>query len=379
MKTEAERQLAELVSMPTITDDIVANGMCLDYIQEYLAGRGMHTERFNLMGHGALVASSRTGNAKNPAVLLAGHVDVTPAETHLFKLEKRDGKLFGRGVYDMKGAVAAYMQLVDDLKDRLADYDFAIMLTTDEEYGGRTGSNGTRDLVAAGYRAGICILPDSAAPGWDVEKVAKAAWRFELVAKGKAAHGSRPWEGESASFKLIQALHELRERFKGHGPETDILNIGLIHGGEAFNQIPANMTAGVEIRFIDLATYPVHLKYIQEICTKYDVTYVEHVVNTPAKADLTSPLLVAYADSVQKVTGRRPEPIISMAGTDAQFFVQAGVPYIVSCPQGGGHHGPNEWIDHQSYLQFVPILRTFLDKVARQKAARKQMASVSSK
>ena len=367
MKTEAERQLAELVSMPTISDDVVANQMCLDYVEQYLAKRGMHTKRFTLMGHGALVASSRPHNAKNPAVLLAGHVDVVAGGDQLFTLTEYEGKLLGRGVYDMKFAIAGYMQLVDDLQDRLSDYDFAIMVTTDEEYGGRTGTNGTRDLVAAGYRASVCLMPDSAAPGWSIEKSAKAAWRFELMAKGKTAHGSRPWEGESASFKLIQALHDIKELFKDHGPTTDTLNIGVIHGGVAVNQIPDAMTAALEIRIIDKSTYPTHLSKIQKICAEHGVEYVERIVNTPCRADLSNPYLAAYMDSVEKVTGKRPDPIDSLAGTDAQFFVAVGVPYIVSCPEGGGHHSALEWIDRKSFLHFVPILHDYLNRTAHTK------------
>lgn len=365
LHTEAERQLAALVAMPTMTDDVVANEQALDYIEHYVASRGMYIQRFHFNGHGSLVASSRPNNAKHPAVLLAAHVDVAPADEALFTLARKGDQLTGRGVYDMKFAIASYMQLVDDLQGRLEDYDFAIMLTTDEEYGGHKGFNGSETLVKAGYRPKICILPDSAAPGWNIEQSVKAPWRFELIAKGKIAHGSRPWEGESASFKLIQALHELKQCFTHHGPLTDTLNIGIIHGGEAFNQIPAFMTAAIEIRITKQENYHKLLPKIQKICAAHDVLYEEKVVRNVLHHDLSQPLISSYIDSVQEVAGTRPKAIMSSGSSDARHFMGAGIPCIVSCPEGGGHHGENEWISRQSFLQFVPILHNYLNKTAK--------------
>src|SRR6266545_261535 len=266
METEAEKQLATLVSMPTMSDDIVANDMALDYIEQYFISCGLHCERNRFDGHGTLLASSRPDNAQNPTVLLAGHVDVMTGSDTLFKLRKKGDKLLGRGVYDMKFATAGYMQLASELRGQLDAYDFAILITTDEEYGNRDNINGTRQLLERGLRPSVCILPDSTAPGWEVERMAKASWRFDLIAKGISAHGSRPWEGESASFKLLHALQEIKAHFEGHGPETNTLNIAVIHGGETYNLIPDHMTAALEIRVINDEAYTVLLKIILDIC-----------------------------------------------------------------------------------------------------------------
>ncbi|HEV7453958.1 MAG TPA: M20/M25/M40 family metallo-hydrolase, partial [Candidatus Saccharimonadales bacterium] len=232
MKTEAERQLATLVAMPTITDDIPANDMALDYIEHYLAGRGMYTERFRYDGHGALIAATRNGR-KRSAVMLSAHVDVMAGDESLFALRTDGDKLTGRGTYDMKFAIAAYMQLVDELQGELGRYDFSIMITTDEEYGGRGNINAVPHLLKAGYLPDVCILPDGGTD-YKVERLAKGHWRFDLIASGRTAHGSRPWEGESASFKLIEALRELKTHFKDHGPLTNTLNIGFIRGGVTY-------------------------------------------------------------------------------------------------------------------------------------------------
>jgi succinyl-diaminopimelate desuccinylase len=359
--------LAELVAMPTLTADAAANEQALDYIEDYLAKRGMHCQRHRFEGHGALTASTQPKNHKTPPVLLSAHADIVSGDESLFTLREADGKLYGRGVFDMKFSIAGYMQLVDDLAatGELAKYDFGIMITTDEEATPGYDRSGVAKLIREGHHAGICILPDSTAPGWEVEKVAKGWWRFELLSSGKTAHGARPWEGESASIKLIHALHELKELFKDHGPATDSLNIGAIEGGTVYNQVPDHMIAKVEIRLLDEKSYGKNKQLVDALCAKHGLTYTDFSVVQPVRPLLDNPLATAYFDSVELVTGKRPEGYISLAGSDAPYFTAAGIPCILSCPLGGRHHSEEEWVDKASLLQFMPILHDFLDRTAR--------------
>jgi succinyl-diaminopimelate desuccinylase len=356
--------LRKLVALPTVTDDIAINDKALDYLEHFFGSRGLYCIRQRFDGHGTLVASSRPDNAKNPTVLLAAHIDVVSGSEKALHLIEKNGKLIGRGVYDMKFSIAGYMQLVEELKNTLQQYDFAIMITTDEEYGGRDGINGVEKLVQAGYLPKVCILPDSTAPGWDIERLAKGVWRFDITATGKQTHGSRPWEGESASFKLLPALHEIQARFADQAPHTDTLNIALVHGGETYNLLPAAMTAGLEIRFMSDTSQAALSDFIQDVCTRHGLHFEERSFLSTVITNLNDPFVATYADCVQQVTGRRPEGFVSFAASDSPYFVQAGIPCIVSCCLGGKHHSPDEWIDKESFLQFTPILRAYLEQTA---------------
>lgn len=356
-----EELLAKLVAMPTISDDVTANVMALDYIDDYLTKRGMHTKRYSF-DHPVLLASTRPDNLLTPKILLTAHSDVVAGDEAQFTLRREGDKLYGRGTFDMKFSIAGYLQLVDDLQDSLEDYDFGIIITTDEELGSAcTG----RMVNEYGLRPGVCIMPDSSAPGWDIEVLAKGFWRFELIAKGKTAHGARPWEGESASFKLIQALHELKSHFDGHNTQTDSLNIGKIHGGQAYNIVPSEMAAFVEIRYLSKQTLAEKQKIIRELCKKFGLTYKEFTLCSAVSVDLKHPLVKDYLDCVEKITGRKPQNFVSCAGTDAPPYFEAGINCIISCPAGGGHHTKNEWISRESFLQFLPILHDFLEKTAK--------------
>lgn len=362
MPTEAEKQLTKLVSMPTISSDVTANNMALDYIEDYLKRRGMITRRDHFeKTHGTLLAAPRPENLLTPKVLLSAHTDVVSADEAMFTLRAEGDKLIGRGTFDMKFSIAGYMALVDEIQDRLAEYDFGIAIVSDEE----TTDRGTIRLLESGLKPQICVLPDATAPGWSIETLAKGYWRFELHAKGKRAHGGRPWEGESASLKLIHALHELKEYFKDQNPDTDSLNIGQIHGGQAHNMVADEMWAGMDIRYLNDKNLAKKRKLVQELCKKYDLAIEEIALAAPVPTDITHPLIQKYMDSVEEVTGKRPENFVSCAGSDAPYFATAGISCIVSCCDGWKHHTDEEWISRTSFLQFVPILRNYLDKSAK--------------
>jgi succinyl-diaminopimelate desuccinylase len=363
MKNEVD-YLAKLVKFRSVTSNLDESGKLIDFLETFFSERGMETHKYVFKGFPALVAWTKTADALNTKVMLAAHADVAEAPDELFSVRQEHGRILGRGVYDMKFAIASYMKLVDELGDDLNSYDFGIMVTADEELGSKDGINSTKDLVAMGYRPKVCILPDSTAAGWDIEKLAKGYWRFDLEAFGKSAHGAKPWEGESATFKMIPALAELEEFFSGHGPHTDTLNIASIHGGEAYNQIPADVVARIEVRFLSDETVEPKRKMVQELVKKYDICYRERVFAPPAVTDLKNPMVEKYSESVQAVTRHIPTGTISHAGTDAEYFDEMGIPCIVSCPLGGRHHSDEEWLDEKTFLEYVPILKDYLNRVA---------------
>lgn len=365
MQTEAEKQLAALVEIPTISDNIAANDKALDYIESYLGQRGLITQRDRFDSHGTLLAAPKGVNLLKPKVLLAAHVDVMQGSEKVFKLRRKGDKLLGRGVYDMKFSIAGYMQVVDDLKNKLANYDFGVMITTDEEYGSKDDINGAHRLIERGLRPQVCIMPDSTAPNWDIETVAKGYWRFDMIAKGVTSHGSRPWDGDSASVKLIDALHELKSHFTEQNINTDSLNIGLIEGGVTYNQVPDHMHAAVEVRYISQENLKRIQTAIKKICKKFGLTTQDRVLGPLVLTDLDHPLVKPYLQSVKKVTGRAPKPFTSCAASDAPYFFAKGINCIVSCCEGGLHHSENEWISRKSFLQFVPILHDYLERVAK--------------
>jgi succinyl-diaminopimelate desuccinylase len=356
-----ENYLKHLISMPTVSSDKAANTKALDYLQDFFEGRGLHIMRYAFSGSSSLVATTKK-DSKTPKVMLVAHMDVVPGPDELFTLREDDTKFFGRGVFDMKFAIASYMQVVDTLNDNLDSYDIGIMVTTDEELG---GLEGTKRLVDMGYKPEVCILPDGA-QDWQIETFAKGFLYGNISVEGTTAHGSRPWEGDSATFKLVDLLGEIKTYFADQTLNTNTLNIGIISGGEAKNQIPAHASAALDIRFLSEADRAKIVTIIESLCQKYNATYSEEPLEGhPCINELDHPLIEPFTESITKITGQEVSGTISFGSSDARFFAGIGVPSIISRPHGGGQHSADEWIDKQGCLQYPEVLVDYLQKVAR--------------
>ena len=350
--------LERLVALPTVSGNLAACEEGLDYIGEFLAERGMRVRRFDQDGFGALVATVHP--TLSPAVMLTAHLDVVPGPEHLFTLKRDGGRVVGRGVFDMKGAIAAYLALIDELGPDLHRYDLGVMITTDEE---------TRDLGVKlllqdeGYRARVAVLPDGG-DHWQLEEVAKGAWRVRVSTYGVAVHGSRPWTGQSASFKLLDLLADIRRRFPVEDPHVDTLNISFLRAGTAPNQLPDQAEAVLDIRVMGPEELAAVERDVAEICRQHGADLELLVLFPPVKHDLNDPLLAEFARSVERVTGVTCGPCISYGSSDAAQYAIVGVPCAVTRPIGGGHHGDDEWVDVESLAQLVPVLRDYVSRVA---------------
>lgn len=365
--------MRKLVAMPTVSDDIAANQVALAYVSKFLEERGMHVQHFPQASrmHETLVASTRPGNAKSPAVLLSAHIDTVPATEDMYAVREKDGKYFGRGVYDMKFAIAAYMAIVDELQDSLTDYDFAIMIVSDEEIAGRDGVNATTEFIRMGYRPKFVILPDGG-ENWQLETVSNGYMHYKLEAHGVTGHSSRPWLGENATEKLVDAIHELRDHFRDQHADSDTLNVAAIRTSEVpANQIPDFATVEFSIRIRHLGGLEKWRNIIRDICSKHGIECNERAGWDVVFNDLNNPYVRHYAEITEQVTGVKVAGFHSFAGSDARFFAEIGVPYANAYPEGGGHHSADEWLAVDSLPKFKQIVRQYLEDMAKKPAKRK--------
>lgn len=352
--------LRDLVAMPTVSGNYDSLHAALDYVEEFLAPYELHVKRLVWNGVESLVATTR--DTKTPLVMFGAHMDVVPAPEEQFHLQKKDSKYFGRGVQDMKGAIAAFLSVIAELGNDLPNYDLGLMITTDEEVG---GYNGTARLVRAGYVPQVLILPDGG-NNWDLEKFAKGIWHFNLEANGTSAHASRPWEGDNAIDKLLTAMHGIRALFPTEpSSATNTINFGNIHGGEAINQIAAQVSVGIDMRFVNPAEQKRIMTAVAQI-TKAQGLQLSSVAKAhPLVNDTNNRYLKLYAQTTKEVIGKTPSWIISNGASDARFFANKDTVCIVSYPPGGNFHGNNEWIAQESLGQMHDLFMTYLQKVSK--------------
>lgn len=354
-----ESILSQLIAMPTVSGNYEANHDGLEYISAFLEERGINVKHFEWNQTESLVATTR--NTKTPVIMLYGHLDVVPASPELFQMKKDRSKYYGRGVFDMKFAIAIYLCLVDDLRDKLAQYDLGIMITTDEEV---SGANGSKRLVEEGYFGQVMLMPDSGGKGWEIETVAKGVWHFTVMARGKSAHGSRPWEGDNAINRLIDALADIKKIFPMKNRYDSTINIGVIHGGTMTNQIPAEAYANLDIRIGNIEDEKRLLVAIRKICDTHKVTIEKEMFGNICLNDPENPYIAKFADTVERTVGQKPGFFKAFGGSDGRYFASRGIPCIITAPEGGAHHSDQEWISKKGVQQFYEVTKAYIEEIA---------------
>lgn len=355
-----EEILRKLVAFRTVTGDETAAHQALDYIANFVTNRGMHVARYDSNGFESLVATVQPGH-KTPKVMLVAHVDVVPAPDEMFMLREIDDKYFGRGVLDMKCAIAVYLQIIDELQDRLAAYDFGLMITADEETGGK---DGVELLVKEGYLPKVCILPDGG-DNWQIQLHSKGFIYIKIAVHGTPAHGSRPWLGHNANLALLNIIHEVSQLFPESAPDTNTLNIGTIQGGHAANQVADYAEAMLDIRVISEAERTRLLKAIEQICEKHNATPTVTLNGGVGEFSLNNEYIAPFADLITQVTGVEVKGSRTLGSNDGRYFAAQNIPCISFYPAGGGHHGPGEWLSVTAFEQMHDITKAYIQKIAR--------------
>lgn len=351
--------LTDLVSFSSVSGDFIPTEECFRYLRKYLTDRGLEASLLRSNDYPSIFAS--TQGSKKPMLLLQAHMDVVPATPEHFKLTERDGRLYGRGVFDMKFAAACYLQLIEELKDELDRYDFGLMLTADEEIGGQ---NGVGYLLEQGYSADVCLLPDGG-DEWRIESTCNGVWLIKLVSNGKTAHGSRPWDGVNAIDNLVAGLSELKSLFGELEVGKNSVTVSQISGGQAINQVPDYAEATVDMRFVSQADMDKHCQAIELIAGGRGLQ-IETVARLKAGTlDMTDRRVIDFMVIAERVRGQPIGLNHSLGSTDSHYFAKKGIPAIVIRPHGGGHHSDEEWIDKAELLKFYEMLKAYVTETTK--------------
>src|SRR3954452_20137460 len=133
-------QLTEdLVAISSVSDDQAGREAVIAYIEQFCSRLpGVHTARFESDGKPSLVAAF--DDVPRKSLILNAHVDVVPGHPDQFKPYEQDGRIYGRGTQDMKGAAAAMLILLQTLAEAGEHPSVSWQFVTDEEIGGEHGT-----------------------------------------------------------------------------------------------------------------------------------------------------------------------------------------------------------------------------------------------
>ena len=124
----------DLIRFRTETGNAAEIDKALEYIKNLFAGTEAKVTIFRQEGVSPVIFI-RNRDVENYDVLCLGHIDVVPAEDHMFQPYVKDGKMFGRGTLDMKSFAAVALNSMFHVLENKLPLDFGVILSTDEEKG----------------------------------------------------------------------------------------------------------------------------------------------------------------------------------------------------------------------------------------------------
>jgi acetylornithine deacetylase len=242
-----------------------------------------------------------------PIVTLSTHMDTVPP---FIASHEDDDFIWGRGACDTKGIIAAMLTAAERLLEA-GTRDFGLLFVVGEE------RNSAGAYYAAQHPRGSKYIINGEPTENQLALGSKGALRYEVVAKGRMAHSAYPHLGESAIFKLLDALEAIRRVELPVdpvlGPST--LNIGTIRGGRAPNVIPDDARAEIFIRLVCDST-STREALEAAVAGKAELTEVLEIpaVRLAAVEGLPT-TVVAYTTDIPAFGGKWGQPLLLGPGT----------------------------------------------------------------
>lgn len=178
---------------------------------------------------------------ERPEIVFSTHMDTVPP---FFPSSEDADHIYGRGACDAKGIIAAQIAAAERLRDEGVRVGLLFVVGEERDSAGAK--------IANKHPRGSRFLINGEPTDNRLALASKGTLRVRLTAKGKMAHSAYPELGESATHKLIEALHRVLALplpvAEDVGPST--LNIGLVSGGRAPNVIADYAEAQVLIRLV---------------------------------------------------------------------------------------------------------------------------------
>lgn len=365
------RTIQDLVRIDSVNPSLVTGAAGEAAIAAHVAGvletLGCDVARHEPLQGRVSVVGTVKGTGEGRSLMLNAHHDTVGVDgmDDPFAGALVDGRVYGRGAYDMKGSLAACLAAVKALKDanvRL-NGDLLVAAVADEE----AASIGTADVIRRHRVDGAIVTePTSLA----ICLAHKGFVWIELETRGRAAHGSRPELGVDANLGMGLVLAELarmeralRER-PAHplvGPPS--LHAATLHGGTGWSTYSDRCVLGVERRSIPGETESAVLSEFRELIDRARAHDPDLVVEartvitrepfeTSRDAPLTRALRAAYTgafDADPRFVGDSP-------WMDAALLAAAGIDTVVIGPHGEGAHAREEWVDVESVITLAGVL-----------------------
>ena len=361
---EVEELVAELVAIDSVNPALVPGAAGEAEIARFVAGwaedAGLAVEIVEpVPGRPSVVATAR-GEGGGRSLMLNAHLDTVGVAGMVGPYEPRvhDGRLHGRGSYDMKGGLAACMLAAAAAARGGLGGDVLLTAVCDEEH----ASIGVQTVLER-FRADACVVTEPTSLRVCVAHKGFAWWR--ITARGRAAHGSRPDLGRDAIAGMGPVLTGLTELDRALEERVHPLvgrasvHASLIEGGQELSSYPERCVLEVERRTLPGETREAVEAELRGLVARGEPGTLEgevSLVREPFEVDPDEAIVAVLRRQASTVLGREPEVVGETPWMDAAFTSAAGVPTVVFGPHGAGAHATEEWVDLASVRACAQVL-----------------------
>ena len=362
---EARALTEELIAHDTSTAEGIK--LCAGFVRGWLEARDIVAKQLAVRGLPVTIAEVGPADAEQ-VLLLHGHLDVVPGRPEQFMPRVEGDRLYGRGAYDMKGALAGLLLALAELRGQ-DEVRVRLGMVPDEESEEETDRGGDR-LVEAGFVGDFAITGEPT--DLNVGVAAKGVLAMRLLVTGRAAHGATPWLGENAILRALDVFRQLESLpFAGQSSELfdrPSINLGRILGGDALNKVPDSCVIDVDVRYLPEQDPGEILAQVRGLP---ETRVISTFSRPPAVVDPESAYVVALRDAASAHGDGTARGVVGRDGaSDAVSFLRAGVPAVEFGPVGGGHHGPDEWVSVPSLERYRRSIVEFVKRVPQVAQAR---------
>ena len=401
-KEELLDLLSDLVAFPTVSPPARNTNEVQGFIKGYLEELGFNNDKWDVYPNDPNVVGILQGKSSGQfnSLIINGHVDVAEVgdtkewSSSPFEAYQKDGYIYGRGVADMKGGIAASLFAIKLLKE------LGVTLQGDLQFqsviGEEVGEAGTQDCVERGYSADYAVVVDTSdlhiqgqggvITGW-ITIQSKETYHDGI--RRKMIHAGGGVRGASAIEKMMKVIAGLQElerhwavtkSYEGFPPGTNTINPAVIEGGRHAAFVADRCALWVTVHF-----YP--NEDFEEV-----ITEIEQHINAVAAADPwlrdnppefvwggksmivdrgeifpsleidpEHPGTKLLTKSFEKMLHQQPNVGMSTTVTDAGWLGRAGIPTAIFGPgKLENAHAVNEKLEILQLLDFTKVLAIFI-------------------
>jgi acetylornithine deacetylase len=373
--------LERLIAFDTTSRN--SNLALIEWVEHFLSSRGVPSHRVASPDGAKSNLYALIGPRVEGGVVLSGHTDVVPVDgqpwsSDPWTLTERDGKLYGRGVADMKSFLALCLAHVDEALAADLKRPLILAFSYDEEVG-CLGAPAMIEEIKRTMPAPSAVIVGEPSE-MRVISGHKGIRVYEVEVTGREAHSSQIHHGVSAVMEALGLMNEVAEiaaeqdhsdSSSAFDPPGATLTIGKVDGGTASNILARSCT------FVwDLRTPPhvdpdvIEQRFMAE-AARVDAAIkarapeggviVRRRSNTPAMA----PALDSAAEALSRALTGDNGLIAAAYAAEGGLFQGAGLPAVI-CGPGSilQAHQPDEWIEISQLDEGAAFLQKLIARLS---------------